>query len=147
MNWISYRQTAETVPYQCLHVRMSTRLRAVIDSGATSTVIPADVLRNVGAFKLIGRDVRCIGHDGTATLLPLFEADLTVEHPRWPDDVQSHFSDAVIIGAPTRDRDQPRLPGTAGGLDPAEPHALVGLDILAAWHLHLDGPNARYAVE
>jgi hypothetical protein len=154
MNWIPYRQGSSIPAYPCLHIRvwgldreLSIALRAAIDTGATTTVMPSHVLKEVGAFRLTGRNVLCRGYDGAAALLPLYEVSLLIEDHRWPDHARPQFDDTLVIGANTPEPLQPPLPGTPDALRPDQPQALLGLDILAAWHLHLDGPNSRYAVE
>jgi predicted aspartyl protease len=154
MNWIPYRQGASIPAYPCLHIRvwgvdrgLSIVLRAAIDTGATTTVMPSHVLKEAGAFRLTGRNVLCRGYDGAVALLPLYEVSLSIEDHRWPVHAQRAFDDVLVIGANTPEPLQPPLPGTPDALRPGAPQALLGLDIIAAWHLHLDGRNSRYAVE
>ena len=84
MNWIPYRQSVAAVPCPTTHVRIagvgglvSSRVRAVLDTGATVTVIPTSILRSVGAYRLTGRTARCRGCDGATSLLPLFQVEST----------------------------------------------------------------------
>ncbi|MFO8081175.1 MAG: hypothetical protein R6V07_12855, partial [Armatimonadota bacterium] len=59
---------------------------------------------------------------------PLYEVTVRVCDERWPDGIERQFDNALVLG----------VEGQA--------EVLLGRDILAAWHLHLDGPNSRYRV-
>ncbi len=101
---------------------------AKLDSGAARTVAPVPLLDEVGAVRQ-WRTALCRACDGERREWPVFEVDLTIVDPRWPDDVQRKFQRLLVLGVD----------------GPAE--VLIGRDVLAAWQLHLDGPQSRYSVE
>ncbi|MEA3403362.1 MAG: hypothetical protein U9R79_19115 [Armatimonadota bacterium] len=133
MSPICYSQS-EFPPFPGLRVELehllgvTDPLLAKIDTGATRTVVPAALLDQVGAIRT-GRVVSCRSYDGRKREWPLYEVTLHVTDDRWPDGVRRLFKNTLALGV-------------AG---PAE--VLLGRDILAAWHLHLDGPRSRYRVE
>jgi hypothetical protein len=108
-----------------------------IDTGASRTVVPVNVLKEIGAYRCPRQSVGCKGYYGTTHLLPVYEVNLSVDDSRWPDGVADSFPGLLVIGV-GRDDD-----GSAGGEDC---EVLLGRDILSAWHLHLDGRNSHYTV-
>jgi predicted aspartyl protease len=117
---------AVAIELECL-LGATDPMRAKIDTGATRTIVPTNVLDAVGAIRT-GRTVSCRSYDGTDRRWPLYEVALCIVDDRWPDSVEKWFDDVVVLG----------VEGQA--------EVLLGRDILAAWNLHLDGPNARYSV-
>jgi hypothetical protein len=139
---IPYRGDEEwpAVPAVRIQIGGALGLRTVttwgkIDTGASRTIVPSGILEEVGAFRRPRQVVACRGYDGTTRLLPLYEVDLSVDDPRWPEDVESQFSSCLVV-AVTTDVDS----------EHSACEVLLGRDILAAWHLHLDGRNSRYTV-
>jgi len=137
---ISYRGDAEWPAFPAVKVQLSgvIRLHAVsawgkIDTGASRTIVPIRVLEQIGAYRLPRQTATCKGYDGTRRVLPIYQVDLSVDHPQWPDEVTWEFRSALVLGV-----------GKA--VTEAQYEVLLGRDILAAWHLHLDGPNGRYSV-
>jgi len=154
MSWVPYRQGVTPVPHPSTYVRVtgvgglvSARVRAVLDTGATVTVIPTAILRSVGAYQLTGRTARCRGYDGATALLPLFEVDLAVDDPRWPDDLRVRFERLLVLGVTAPSQPDGDSAGASSRASGSAPEVLIGLDVLAAWRLHLDGPQSRYSVE
>lgn len=106
-----------------------------IDTGASRTIVPTRILKQVGAYRHPRQVAGCKGYDGTRRLLPVYAVDLCVDDRRWPEDVPHEFTSTVVVGV-------------SGGDDSAEDDGeiLLGRDILAAWHLHLDGRSSHYTV-
>lgn len=101
---------------------------AKLDSGATRTVVPTALLERVGAIRQ-RTTATCRGYDGEPREWPVFEVGLRVTDSRWPDAMQREFRDLLVLGVE------------------GQSEVLLGRDVLAAWHLHLDGPQSRYSVE
>lgn len=133
MSYIRYSQS-EFPPFAAVAIELEYLLgatdpiRAKIDTGATRTIVPANLLDGVGAIRS-GRTVSCQSYDGEERRWPLYEVTLHITDDRWPARVEALFEDTLVIGVE------------------GQTEILLGRDILAAWHLHLDGPKARYAVE
>jgi hypothetical protein len=106
---------------------------AKIDTGASRTIVPFRLLEQVGAYRLPRRTAACKGYDGTRRVLPMYEVDLFVEDPGWPAEVGAEFESAMVLAV-------------GDGNSDGACEVLLGRDILAAWHLHLDGRNSRYTV-
>ncbi len=105
---------------------------ATIDTGADRTMVPLELLREIVAWET-RRSVSCIGYDGIERRWPIYQVDLHIVEPRWPDNARRDFPDIEIVGVVTPESD---------GIS----DVLLGRDILAAWSLQLDGPNSRYSV-
>ena len=133
MSYISYSQS-EFPPFAAVAIEFESLLgatdpvRAKIDTGATRTVVPTALLDAVGAIRT-GRIVSCQSYDGVERNWPLYEVTLRIVDDRWPNSAGKKFWDAVVLGVE------------------GQTEVLLGRDILAAWHLHMDGPNSRYAAE
>lgn len=133
MTYITYSQH-EFPPSPAVHVELEYLLsvtdpvRAKIDTGATRTIVPARLLEEVGAIRT-GRTVSCLSYDGEERRWPVYEVTIRVCDENWPTAVADAFESSSVLG----------VEGQA--------EVLLGRDIIAAWHLHLDGRNSRYAVE
>ncbi len=133
MRYVAYSQ-AEFPPFPTVWIQFSylfTPRRAVaakLDTGATVTLAPTSVLHEAGA-PATGQIASCVAYDGLSAEWPVFEVNLEVVDARWPEDVQREFRQVLVLG----------VDGQA--------EVLLGRDVLAAWYLHLDGPNSRYSVE
>lgn len=145
MTAIAYLGGSEWPAFPAVKIQLggAVRLNVVtlwgkIDTGASRTVIPIRILKDVGAYHRPRQAVGCRGYDGTRHLLPVYEVDLSVEDPRWPEDVEAHFPALPVLGVGGSDD------GEVKGANDCE--VLLGRDILAAWHLHLDGRNSHYSV-
>jgi len=121
----------------------SVELWAKIDTGAFMTAVPRRVLEDVGASRSFRR-VTCRAYDGVAAQWPVYLVDLQVVDPRWPPNVEARFDvlEVLGVGPPTPHAEDADLESGV-----ADPHVLLGRDVLAAWRLHLDGPQSRYSVE
>ena len=104
---------------------------AALDTGADRTVVPISLLREAGAWET-RRSTSCVGYDGLRRHWSIYRVNVRILEPRWPEGVAPEFTDLEVFGVPD---------------DEGKVDVLLGRDILAAWHLHLDGPNARYRVE
>lgn len=133
MRPVAYSQ-AEFPPFAAVRVQLGFLLPpgrsvpAKLDTGSTITVAPRSILHEAGALAT-GRLAKCLAYDGSAREWPLYEVHLTIADDRWPDDVQREFRDLLVLGVE------------------GQTEVLLGRDVLAAWQLHLDGPQSRYSVE
>ena len=150
MSFVPYRQSDEWPPVIAARLRLSDLLctRSVeiwgkIDTGAFMTAVPRRVLEALGASRSFRR-VRCKGYDGASAEWPVYLVDLQVVDLRWPPEVETRFETIEVMGV------GPAAP-QAGDAEVAsgatDAHVLLGRDVLAAWRLHLDGPQSRYSVE
>ena len=133
MSYISYSQS-EFPPFPALRAEFEYLLNATrsvtakIDTGASRTIVPERLLEEVGAIRT-GRVVFCQSYDGDERQWPVYEVTIRVCDDRWPGGLQREFANMRVLGVK------------------GQTEVLLGRDILAAWNLHLDGPNSRYAVE
>lgn len=134
MTTIPYRTGREWRPFPAVRIvlsdllgRRSARLSAKIDTGAFMTVAPCQLLERIEADRL-SRNEECAAYDGRTEVWPVFVVSIAVVDPRWPEGVERRFEAIDVLGVD----------------GPSE--VLLGRDVLAAWHLHLDGPNSRYTV-
>jgi predicted aspartyl protease len=134
MTTIPYRADREWRPFPAVRVllsdllgRRSARLSAKIDTGAFMTIAPLRLLERLDANRLSRRE-ECAAYDGRTEVWPVFVISVAVVDPRWPNGVARQFEAIDVLG----------VDGQA--------EVLLGRDILAAWHLHLDGRNSRYTV-
>jgi hypothetical protein len=139
---IAYRGGSEWPAFPAVRIQLSgvIRLQAVttwgkIDTGASRTIVPLHLLEQIGAYRHPRQVAGCRGYDGTIRVLPVYEVDLSIDDPRWPDEVETAFASTVVVGVSCEGR---------ASRDDTE--VLLGRDVLAAWHLHLDGRNGHYTV-
>jgi len=109
-----------------------------IDTGASRTIVPIRILEEIGAYRRPRQVVVCQSYDGSRRLLPVYEVDLSVDDPRWPDGVEAEFLATLVVGVSGSGDNE------MNGADDCE--VLLGRDVLSAWHLHLDGRSSHYTV-
>lgn len=130
---IPYRQT-EFPPFPAVQIQLEHLLGATepigakIDTGASRTVVPTGLLECAGAIRT-GRTATCRAYDGTPCTWPIYQVTLRVVDVRWPEGAGREFERALVLGIE------------------GETEVPLGRDVLAAWRLHLDGPQSRYSVE
>lgn len=134
MTAIPYQRAREWPPFPAVSVSVSNLMAeraesvsAKIDTGAFMTVMPRRLLERIQADET-PRERECTSYGGHSNVWPVFIVGLEVLDPRWPDDVERRFEAIDVLGVD----------------GPAE--VLLGRDVLAAWHLHLDGRNGHYTV-
>lgn len=145
MTWLQYGHAREWPPFPAVSVMITDLLGqrgvnvcAKIDTGSFMTIVPCLIIEYLEADRTI-EGMKCWGYDGHESRLSGFLVNIYVTHPQWPSDVPRAFEGIDVLAV-----DAEAAAHTEGLKATAE--VLLGRDVLAAWYLHLDGPNSRYRV-
>lgn len=136
MSGIAYRRDQEP-PYPALRIELSYSGRAYVcegkvDTGASRTCVPAEVLNEVGARR--ARPARLRGYDGAARDTWTYYVTIQVVEPGWLEGVPARFEDIPVCGIPA-------------GEFSMTPEVLIGRDLLRNWFLLLEGPRDTLHVQ
>jgi len=133
---IAYRRDQEPA-YPALRIELSYSGRAYVcegkvDTGASRTCVPAEVLNEVGARR--ARPARLRGYDGAARDAWTYYVTIQVVEPGWVEGVPARFEDIPVCGILGEEPWMTR-------------EVLIGRDLLRNWFLLLEGPRDTLHVQ
>lgn len=136
MSDIAYRQDQDP-PYPALRIELSCSghrcvCEGKVDTGASRTCVPAEVLNEVGARR--ARPAVLRGYDGAARDAWTYYVTIQVVEPGWVEGVPARFEDIPVCGIP-------------GGEFSVTREVLIGRDLLRNWFLLLEGPHDTLQVQ
>lgn len=136
MSGIPYRRDQDP-PYPALRIELSCSgdthvCDATIDTGASRTCVPAQVLNEIGAVK--GLPALLSGYDGEVTATWTYYVSIEIVDSNWPEDARKQL-DSVEVCAIEDPEDGPFT------------EVLIGRDLLRNWALLLEGPRDMLHVQ